>query len=416
MKKRLTRGEKWLFASPLLLLVFAGAVWQWKELNIPSSEIIVRGDVDRLEFSPDSRRLLVSHDSYTGLYAQEVYDVATRERLSVLGQPSKWPASSRVDSLTWSGDGTRIVGSRRPVDKPVPHPAAVAIWDAQNGGVEANHVFIQADNRWRFGEIKLSPDGKTLMGGGIPPLRYAAATGKPLNKPDASLDKNTFFQSSEELGLSVLFQHNFQPYQGFRVVNSKTKRVVWKPILSGPSGFVWSGDVLCVKDSPPPLISSRGATRLSLWNARTHQNLPATTVASNLNIGTFAIHPKTNKLAYVTYSPAEFEAQRYGSKVVVKDYGTNRELWTYDTSDRLDMGSLQWSPDGKWLAAAGYYDSGCLLYVFDQSGYVRVKRVPINFQIRWSPDSRRLATASLGRDESTKTFINKIEIHRFNDE
>ena len=100
-------------------------------------------------------------------------------------------------------------------------------------------------------------------------------------------------------------------------------------------------------------------------------------------------------------------------ELVAYDYRKNQILWRTPTTGGLE--GMQWSPDGKYLTATGNRGSQPPLYVFDKSGKLRFEREAGNYVVRWSPDSKQLASVVGEVDEKGRPLTTRLEIVRFED-
>jgi len=426
MKKRLTRGEKWLFASPLFFLVIAGAFWQWREKAPVELVMPDDSEVTSLEFSPDGKRLAVVLKRTTivmGILSYlntnlsgAVYDLKSRSLVCSLSPDFSAANGGRVPTMcivfnapAWSPDGNRIAASM--VTSVIP-PAnkfvgRFKVWDVSDGRTQSEHSF-QLNSFWPSGKLRFSSDGQTLIGGDIPASHFDVWTGKRLNQPDKSFGKS-FSKWSEPLGLVASRRADAED---FRVVDLKTKRVIWKPPVKNAAQFDWYGDWLCVKDVIPSVGQCPVVNRLLLWNGRTRQPLPSPPLPAGVEIKSFSFNPAGKTLFY---SYGQWTKTGYQAAVAAWDYHANRVVWRNENMPETLI-NLQPSPDGKWVMALDSLgndsNSGYILYVFDGTGKILFKYGAIGYATRWSSDSKQLATVMSETDSSGKSVFNRIIIHR----
>ncbi|RYG54306.1 hypothetical protein EON80_31850, partial [bacterium] len=119
MKKAWSAAEKWLFVSPLALVLLAGVVWNVQRKRLESLPVIIEiarsTSIRDITFSPDSRQLVVSLSTpRSWLGSARVYDAITGQPISDLAMPfvPSMPVGRaffvEMRKPSWSPDGTRI--------------------------------------------------------------------------------------------------------------------------------------------------------------------------------------------------------------------------------------------------------------------------------------------------------------------
>jgi len=421
MKKRLSRGEKWLFASPLLLLIVGGVLWQRHKMKLYSIEMPQNATVDVVKFSPDSKRLVVF--STTTGFVGWVYDLESRTKVCNIAKPKD--QSGEWDEITydgpdWSPDGSRIaggvfsVGGTQSVSS-VYTARTITIWDAKSGAVRINQL-CQAPSYLRGEEfIHYSPDGKTLVGGGVPPAVYDATTLKPLNKPNAAFDQGVMTYSNPKLGLAAVLNVGGN---GLRVFDLKTRKVLWQTPIDEAFDYSWSGDILCVynfsREKDPKTGQKLEGSHLLLWDGKTRQQLPSPPFSPVKAVYDYDFNADNTKLAlFVNRHFVNGSITRDKGELMLWDLRAKRVLWSKPMETPLIK--LAWSPDGKKLAAlAEITQSQRRLSIFDQNGQSQFEEQPVQDIAVWSGDSKQLATVVL-RSEPKYKFTNTVEVHRFED-
>jgi len=414
MKKRLTRGEKLLFASPLLFLALAGVVWLRPPM-LPDALVLPDShSVNRMNFSPDGKRLMALFQAPSATVPfGRVYDVESASVVSVLETPrsvinasNPWAMAQRYAWLDWSSDGTRVAantfGDRMKSNR-------IAIWSADSGKLEGDYLYPPNKDTDKDGPLRFSTDGKTMIGEKNSRPVFEVATGKILKKAELLPNRNGNSRArlsavNQQLGLGVV--------GNFNVVDSKTKRVVWSMPVANLINYNWSGDVLYIHHYTQYDNSSQPAIQqdLTLWDGRTRQILPSPPIRSgdvNLNL---AFHPDGKTLVYSNgHATQNWLGKGFAGELVMWNYRENRILWRSKVSEV--MGNLEWSPDGKWLATMAGHAPNIVCRVFDQNGNLRLKDKKVSYQYCFSPDSKKLANCIVEADEATNPKSH-VEIHR----
>ncbi len=419
MKKRLTRGEKWLFASPLLFLVLVGAYYQSRRIPADSIELPQYHRTTKLIYSPDGKRLLVFvAENGTNRATRRVYDVKTHRPICELATlPASrfgFPKNSEVwvsfGNVSWSPDETRLVTSVNILSRSK-SVDMIRVWNARTGAIITNKLYSPEKYRNGATNLNFSADGKTLLSASSPPAIYDPNTGKRLNKPTLRATKDAWAELNEKLGLMVSYDENSRR---FKVTDSKTGRVVWERRIKSPS-TQWKGDILCVMDNIYYQSETReGENALFLWNGKTRQLMPSPPIFRRGEIGGVTFNSDGRTLAYfVQHGSEELYQQHTGEgELTVWDYRTHRVLWRYVA--RTELFSPGWSPDGKWLTALDNYKNHPYgLYIFDKSGQLRFQRSSVDHPYEWSPDSKQLAIVQARRGWNHEIKSSYVEFMHF---
>ena len=404
--------QKWTFDEKLMVWVsalfiagFGAFSWreghtQWIELqrfinhSDPKDGIY---DIIKIEFSPDSKKLVAVHQGADGGVAT-VFDVQTRERLADLQIPPVAAGSRAVSAVVqdacWTLDGaylagivndgavgaTKIKTSYKPYSR-FNTQQKIATWSATSGNLiwMRPYAVTSTDS---YAKLQLSSDGKTLIGQGTPAVVFDAATGTPLSPNGASAPNGEFNFDGSLLAVT-------RPSDKMLEVREvKNGRVLWRPKIKR-SLTQWSkNNVLGVRN-----YSDKNEVRLQLWDGKTRRVLPA---PKNQNIGAFALHPQLSQVAWNEVKLTKSKSREVESSVLrVWNTATQKEIWHRSMSGDMN---LNWSPDGRYLCAierTGTFPQANL-WIFDAHGEVKSKfgRSAVNF-VAWSPDSRMLAIAEL---------------------
>ncbi len=452
MKKRLTRGEKWLFASPLLFLAIAGVLWAWQKaaplsLKLPDSETVWS-----MKFSPDGKRLVAfvaarqSDDSTI-----RVFDLESRSRLRDLSVVPTSSGDIRYLGPSWSPDGESVVANY--VD--TYGRLRIAIWDADSGMVKADYPLPPSKFIGLGAYSLFSPDGKYLVGGGLHPAVLDAVTGSRVDSTDSASTQDSWSQLSQQvglwsgddyktwrkqkLGLETVRENGGNRFKDVRVwvVDAKTKRTVWKPKLRKLNTFMWENEILAVLDYPNYKWDAtklfnidedernklKQQARLYLWDGKTRKQLPSPPILPIAGIRDFKFHPDGKSIGYCTYTETWDEGTHPNSsnELVWWDYRENRVRMRIPLREHVS--GLQWSPKGKWLIAYGpsinqnrNYSYQFSMWVFDQTGKLRYSRDTQNNTYHWSPDEKQLAIYEYDRKRGGNGESNsRIDIIRFDD-
>jgi len=412
MKKRLTRGEKWLFASPLLFLVIAGVTWQWRKTTPFVVELPDAKYIAWLNFSPDSQRLVVFAN---GLKVKRplgrVFDLESLKKVCDMDMKSVGLIYPDFGPPAWSSDGKAIV-SVATSDVTSPVSSKAVIWDGVTGTLKTQHVYPAGISTL----IRYAPDGKSYIGVGTPPPRFDAVTGKRLNHPYKNVKQGILARSNEKSGLCAI---DGVGNSEFRVIDLKSSKVLWQPNLVTAVSFEWYNDVLAVNAAGIPKSYPEFETGLLLWDGKTRQRLPTPPSTPDGEVIGFSFNPAQSTIVYsqshvkLAAGGTTNAAQSY--ELVLWDYRANRVLWRYPTASLLSW--LEWSPDGKRLAAQYGRDGESFVVVLGQNGQPQFERGSVSgsqFNY-WSPDSKKLAIVMREKDNAANNLDNRLEIYRFED-
>jgi WD40 repeat protein len=280
--------------------------------------------------------------------------------------------SSKVISVNWSPDGTKLVSG---LDS-----GTVLIWDAHTGAL-IDKPLIGHTNR--VTSVSWSPDGTRLASSSWDnSIRiWNAITGALIDKPltDFPHYVNSVKWSPDSTKLASCS-------------DDRTIRI-WNAITSAPIGEPLRGHVSAVTSiswSPDNahLASCSIDQTIRIWNAET-----------GIQIGEpFTGH--TNWVTSVSWSPD-------GTKLASSSYDRTIRLWNAQTGAPIGepftghtnwVTSVSWSPDGTKLASSSD-DKTVLLWDAKTGAPVGAPLTGhTNYvtSISWSPDSTRLASSSHG--------------------
>ena len=402
-KRRWTRGEKWLFGAPLLILALGGAVWLWqlrapKTIALHSAITMVYG----VEFSPDSRRLLAFSQNKYGSTGGTVYDVETRAAICGLQTPGSVRA---YDWPSWSPDGKRIVAGfdegkmgTTKVRSTYKNESylrfniiyKIALWDAASGRL-SYAVPYGPPTQEAGTEVYFAADG-TLVGLSNPPSFFDPATGAPtriFGSSYARVQRASFNRARTLLALC-----NDSGSQ-IEVREVESDRVLWQAEVHRAFSFHWSSDVLAIHDDGSP-----GKRQILLWDGKARRVLPS---PPSRDVLWFHLHPHKPWVALADVNFSGFGPLRVRkSELVVWDYAAQKALWRRPMQGLLS--NLKWSPDGRFVTLRdGEGASSDTAWVFDESGAVRYQKEQQEVGlIRWAPDSKQLAITSRKQIEILK--------------
>jgi len=411
MKKALTSGEKWLFATPISLLFIANVAAQPQKSAPVSLDISPSIEVRAMEFSPEGKRLAAFlYDTVKRRDFGVVYNLATRSQICELAAP---PSLSKGEgnyyqSPVWSPDGTRIAAFANSNSSRL---NKIAIWDAVSGANKSDYLYPITVPSGLNANIHYSPDGKQLIDAELPPTVYDVASGKRVKTPFAGIYAGMGVRQlgarNLKLGLFAVYSRlGLAPTQSkdnrVRIIDTKTKKVVWETKIEVLLGSEWFGDVLCVKGNTQKSgWQLTGKPLLLLWDGKARHPLPSPPLSKG--IGDVSFNPDKSTLAYINVTKNTTSLTTLpDNELVAYDYRKTRVLWRYHRPNSFS--TAEWSPDGKRLVTVNIDRTGQnSVSVFDKSGKPQFESIPASSLTRWSSDSKQLATVQ----------VRRIEIHRF---
>lgn len=324
-RRPLSRAEKWLFASPLLLLALVGGgAWLRDAFTLRLHDIA---------WAPDGTIWSAYRDT-----SVSVRDARTRTVLCTLG--TSRDANSLSFALSPDGKTVAMQGAS---------PTQIELRDAQDGRL------LGRARAGYFVDPLFSPDGTLLqMEDGTSTTFFDTRTGKVRNiLSDSGLwphsvprDHNTAFAvlNKDETVLDKIGVRDTRTGKWLRVW--KSGGAALQSLAASRDGrfvAVASGGTLFEQSAPPD--------KITLFDARTGRTL-RTLMGSGV-FGRLAFSPDGTRLAAAPYQT---------SRVQVWDTATGRELFRVEHqgahSFNLDSTvSLAWSPDGNSLATASADDT-----------------------------------------------------------
>lgn len=396
--------------GPTLFILGLGAVsWRDSRTKIIALPAAVNhtdpndgiNDINKIEFSPDSERLVAVYQGANGGVAT-VFDAHKRERLADLEIPSL-PAGSPaivpvIQDACWTLDRAYIsgiyddgsvgktkikTGEGNKVRFNTQHK--IATWSATSGNLIWTQPYAKTSEDSNA-KLRYSSAGKTLIGQGTPAVLFDAASGAPLTANDDSAPTGEFNFDGSLIAITRPSDKMLE------VRDMKTRRVLWHPKLKRPFPQWSKNNVLGVFD-----YRAKNDRRLQLWDGKTRRVVPA---PPSHHVAEFALHPSQNQLAFAEVKFKKSPSREVESSVVrVWNFALQKEIWQRPMSGPMN---LSWSPNGRWLCAVertGVYPQGTL-WIFDAQGEVqsRFNRGAVGL-VEWSPDSKTLAIAGLNQIE-----------------
>src|SRR5712692_10961623 len=289
--------------------------------------------------------------------------------------------STRVTSVAWSPDGTRIASAS--FDK------TVQIWDAASG----RHLFTYRGHSDRVLCVAWSPDGKRIA---------SASADRTVQVWDASSGKTIFTHAGHtSFAVNAVV---WSPDGKLLASASDDKTVQVWGLATGSRIFTYrehSDGVIALAWSPDgKRLASGGYDRkVQVWEPGkdTRQNI--FTYLLSPNRGNFSYSGHRGKIKALTWSPdSKRIASASADKTVrVWDASTGR-AFLVSAKRSSGVNAVGLSPDGKRVASGSNdktvqvwntLDGSHIVTYHDHLGYVTA--------LAWSPDGRRIASAGVDR-------------------
>ncbi|RYG68467.1 WD40 repeat domain-containing protein [bacterium] len=410
-----------LLLSPLVFVALAGGIWTLQRSGPATLSLPGSAYVNHFKFSPDGKRLVVFADQGKPWTEQgHVFELENRTEICKLAMPKLQGSTSRMYSYhsppSWSPDGTRIVAGYNddtfgntpiPLLKPRRSGAKTrrnmigkfAMWNAEAGTLLGTHFYAPVNENSRGG-VRYSDDGKRLFGYGSPPSFFDPTTGRRTERLWSQIPVSRHAAFNEKSGLLALTDEYARQFQ---VVDTRAKRVVWSPPISGVNNLDWDGDILAISSRE---ISKGGkgwgTSHLVLWDSRNHKTVASQTISPPNVIGEVLFRGDGQTLLYTTFSLST------ASSLVLWNYRENRILWNYKAKSNLR--NAQWSPDKNWISvgAGATTDAPEQVLVFAHSGTLGQQIKASGDAHSWSPDSQRLAV--LQREDNKDWQIGIVDV------
>jgi WD40 repeat protein len=410
-RRRWTSSEKLLFLAPILFVAISGVVWHRQRHSAKWLAMPAGSSLYNWQFSPDSRKLLVIDDrkgagkspSGTGrvLYGAilETTDLLKEVELDIPPGDLSFRAAA-----SWSPDGSRITvgyrdGSRTNIPIKSKYRSGfasvdngkIALWDARSGQLLKQWLYAppQEDST---ASVRFSRDAKRLLGYGIPPAIFDAASGQRLRRLGPApppFSRGGFVMgdfSGDESSIAVASEGR----RHFEVNDLQTGQVLWRPRVKFVLELAWSkenvlGMLDLANDSPRQ-------KRLLLWDGNTKKPLAD---LPGVKVSTFALNDH-GPLVAVTQErpPRPIPGDTVLETLSIWNYRTGQMTWKHEFGRSIR--DLKWSPDGKWLALREDMTDGGKVWVFDTSGNLvyRKRGDDSVLSMLWSPDSKWLIAYS----------------------
>ena len=363
-------------------------------------------------WAPDGHT--VAYSSRTELYLANLDDQQSRTLFSSAGT---------ILSLNWSPDGRKLSFMVRAPG------GAQSLWEIARDGSNPHQVFPgwkEPARAWGEGECcgTWSPDGKYFVfrsirekvqslwilrersswfdkGAPSPVQLYTSPEG--IGHPRFSLDgKRIFFADCHGCGRELLRYDStrklFVPYLGgiaarflsfsrdgqWVTYKSDVDNTLWRSRLDGSQALqltfpplsvmhpTWSQDgkqIVFEADGKLYVISSGGGSPVPL--------VPGSQPSWS---------PDGKSILFMQYQPSATDAKDWHASIYQLDWST-RKIAVVPGSQ--DFEGPQWSPDGKYAAAANRKDKNLVIYDFAGQRWSAVAEgMPYGWGIRWSADSK----------------------------
>lgn len=274
-----------------------------------------KGNINKIQFSPDGKVLAVATDIGIWLYETDTY-----KETALLGAHTE-----SIKTIDFSADGSVLAYDSS---------TKVVLWDITN---QSKQSVIEVSNDGDVDCVAISPDGKTIACGTYYGTTY-------LYDVDTGIMKTTYSSEHNVTGI------DFSPDGQFLLIEDtdslRSKTISLRNILSGKeinSINVPDDDVNGVAFSPDgKLIASTGEKKdqLLLWNPE-----HPTDDKQNKNIYCYTSYS-------MTFSPdSKMLAIGQLGEVSLIDANTGKRIG-YHTANTDQVISVAFSPDGKTLASA----------------------------------------------------------------
>jgi RNA polymerase sigma factor (sigma-70 family) len=332
-----------------------------------------------LLFTPDSRFLLTGARDVNGQYVRQ-WDLATGKQAREFATPGSEALGGGAPALALSRDGQTLLTA----------DTVVRLWDWQTGKEKRE----PSENPGRVTALVFLPDGRALVTGGSGLVVWDVGTGRQLRRmaePSAQVDG--FAVAPDGRTLAVVSRAGdsgqlavFDPATGRPIRETKAS----DGYLYGPI-FAPDGKSLVTASSS----TSAGDSTIRLWDSATLTQLWTKKLRAG---GGLSFSPDGRTLRGIM---AGFAGQIALFSI---DTGTGKLTEHGGLGWKNQWMTFSWSPDGRFLAAAGWQGNlsslatqtdRAQIYVFDAATgkpvreFTGVRFVP--FQIAYSPDGKWLA-------------------------